>query len=106
MFTVNSLAVPPAVPLTSSKKSPAFVAVFWRVDEQVVVPSKPVVPAVLEQAIAPEAAVAKAPLNRLVVEPALLRPTITLGVPASAVTSTSRTVAAAGTKQIFFCGPN
>ncbi len=67
---------------------------FCRVAEQVVTVSKPAVPAVLEQANPPAAAVAKAELVRLAIDPPTLRAVITLGVPPSAATITSTTVAA------------
>jgi hypothetical protein len=83
-----------ADPLVNSRKAPAEIEVFWRVEEHVVAPSKPVVPPVLEQAIPPLEAVASAEDKMLEVDPAVFFLTMTLGVPASAATVTSTMVAA------------
>ena len=89
------LAVPPAVPDVSPKVEPAATDVFCKVPEQVVVASNPVVPPALEQALAPDAAVASALLVRLEAVPAtFLTLAIAFGVPPSAFTNTSTTVAA------------
>jgi hypothetical protein len=86
-------------------KSPAAKDVTFKEFEQVVVRSMPTVPPVFEQAIAPEAAVDKAPLSKLV----FVTPCSFLGraegVPASALIVTSRTVASPETKHWLPCGP-
>lgn len=65
-------------------------------EEQVVAPSSPVVPPVFAHAIPPEAAVASADERRFVTDPAAFFPTMTFGVPPSAATEISTTVAAYG----------
>src|ERR1035437_9812579 len=86
------------------------------VDEHVVPPSRPSGPPGFEQASTPAAFVASAPLNRFtrvsVVQTPVVhavqreRPTMMLGVPESAVTLTSITVAFSETWHSLFCGPS
>src|SRR5579871_1756766 len=90
-------AVPPAVaPLSRSIQSPAESDVFWSVALQAVTPSRPAVPAVLLHANPPDAAVARAELVRWARVPAWFLDGTAFGVPPSAATMTSTTVAAYG----------
>src|ERR1043166_7713937 len=95
MVILIRFAVPPAVPLVRPMVSPCAKLVFWSVALQVA-PRNPATALVLLQATPPLAAVANAPLRRLVSGDPVRRSQITLGVPASAVTCTSCTLPARG----------